>query len=235
MSKNRVFAIGDIHGCSTALQRLLDEIQPTEFDTIITLGDYIDRGPDSKGVVERLIKLSKETNLIPIMGNHEEMVIQARTYDGESAFNFWMRVGGMECARSYGGFESARDFPDRHYCFIRFDCKPFYQTDTHIFVHACYDPTKPPEEYDTRMLRWSQPEFETIQPHCSGKRVILGHSEQLLGLPLHKGHVTCIDTYCYSGLWLTALEVDTDVVLQANEQGAFRTFPLQLTRNEVRP
>src|SRR5262245_37847694 len=74
---SRTIAIGDVHGCSTALAALLDAIGPVESDTVVTLGDYIDRGPDSKGVIEQLIALEQRCRLVPLLGNHEEMILGA--------------------------------------------------------------------------------------------------------------------------------------------------------------
>ena len=75
----RTIAIGDIHGCSTALASILLAIDPQPEDTIITLGDYVNRGMDSKGVLDVLIELSGRCRLIPILGNHDEMMLKART------------------------------------------------------------------------------------------------------------------------------------------------------------
>ena len=75
---SRTIAIGDIHGCSIALGALIDgnELEPD--DTIIPLGDYVDRGIDSKGVLDRLIELRDRCNLVPILGNHDQMMLHAR-------------------------------------------------------------------------------------------------------------------------------------------------------------
>ena len=78
MNTTRTIAIGDIHGCSAALDALLDAIRPRPEDAIVTLGDYINRGPDSRGVLDRLIKLSNQCRLIPLLGNHEQMLFEAR-------------------------------------------------------------------------------------------------------------------------------------------------------------
>ena len=67
----RTLVIGDIHGCSTALRTLLDAVKPGPEDVLVTLGDYVDRGPDSKGVLDILLGLEKTTQLKPIIGNHE--------------------------------------------------------------------------------------------------------------------------------------------------------------------
>ena len=73
----RTLAIGDIHGCRTALDHLLAFVKPLPGDMIITLGDYVDRGPDTKGVIDRLIELHATGQLIPLRGNHEIMMIAA--------------------------------------------------------------------------------------------------------------------------------------------------------------
>ena len=71
----RTIAIGDIHGCSAALAALVAAIEPSKDDTVITLGDYIDRGPDSRGVLDQLIALAARCRLIPLLGDHEEMLL----------------------------------------------------------------------------------------------------------------------------------------------------------------
>jgi len=68
-------AIGDIHGCLTSLETMLDLIEPNETDLIVTLGDYVDRGPDSKGVIDSLIQFQESYNLIHLMGNHEIQIL----------------------------------------------------------------------------------------------------------------------------------------------------------------
>ena len=75
---SRTLAIGDIHGCSVALEALLAIVAPAPDDIVITLGDYVDRGPDSKGVLERLLRLEAYAHLIPLIGNHDEMMLEAR-------------------------------------------------------------------------------------------------------------------------------------------------------------
>ena len=96
----RTIAIGDIHGCSAALRAILDAIRPMPDDLIVTLGDYVDRGPDSRGVLERLIELAGECRLVPILGNHDDMLIQA--LDGLHATTF-LAMGGTATLASYGG------------------------------------------------------------------------------------------------------------------------------------
>src|SRR4051812_45480178 len=116
MTTGRIIAIGDIHGCSAALAALVEAIRPTPEDTLVPLGDYIDRGPDSRGVVEMLIRLSQECILVPILGNHEEMLFAA--YEGSSGLQFWLRFGGVEALASYG-VNRPQDIPERHFRFLR--------------------------------------------------------------------------------------------------------------------
>ena len=70
---SRLLAIGDIHGCREELELLLETVDPGKTDRLVTLGDYVDRGPDSKGVVDRLLALDDETQWIPLLGNHDQM------------------------------------------------------------------------------------------------------------------------------------------------------------------
>ena len=113
----RTFVIGDIHGCLTALDTILDRLAPTDSDRIIGLGDFIDRGPDTKGVIDRLIALQKKGIFIGIMGNHEEMALQSREAlkrPGElglPAYHDWLVFGGYEAVQSYSG---VRGSPQRH-------------------------------------------------------------------------------------------------------------------------
>src|SRR4051794_17347253 len=96
----RTIAIGDIHGCSAALDALLDAIAPGPQDTLVTLGDHIDRGPDSRGVIDRLLALAYGCRLVPLLGNHEELLLAALR--DRVALRRWLTCGGVETLRSYG-------------------------------------------------------------------------------------------------------------------------------------
>lgn len=100
MRHPRTIAIGDIHGCSVSLAALIDAIDLQPQDNIVALGDFIDRGIDSKGVLDQLIALQSKCNLVPILGNHDEMMLHAR--DGKSDFQFWLNCGGDTALDSYG-------------------------------------------------------------------------------------------------------------------------------------
>ncbi|MHB8902746.1 MAG: metallophosphoesterase, partial [Thermoguttaceae bacterium] len=76
---NRIIAIGDIHGCLLALRALIGELQLGLTDTVVTLGDYVSRGPDGRGVIDELIQLSDSCNLVPLLGNHEQLLLHNRS------------------------------------------------------------------------------------------------------------------------------------------------------------
>jgi serine/threonine protein phosphatase 1 len=216
--KPRTIAIGDIHGCSAALDALLEAIRPRLNDTIVPLGDYINRGPDTKGVIKRLIDLSHQCRLVPLLGNHDQMLLTARS--GLHTMN-WIRMGGLATLQSYGTFRELNLIPDDHIKFLK-NCLDYYETDTHIFVHANYFPDKPMDKQPVEMMRWKSITDMTPGPHETGKIVIVGHTSQKNGEILDLGHLKCIDTCCYGGGWLTALDVHTEEVWQADIEGNMR-------------
>src|SRR5258707_959786 len=164
MTTGRVIAIGDIHGCSAALEAIIQAIQPTPDDTLVPLGVYIDRGPDSRGVLEMLMQLSQKCILVQILGNHEEMLFAAR--EGPSELQFWLRFGGDAALASYG-VTNPHDIPDRHLRFLR-TCQDYYETTDHIFTHAYYVPDVPMHAQPRGVLRWASLPLAP-EPHMSGK------------------------------------------------------------------
>ena len=102
----RIYAIGDIHGRRDLLDRMIEAIRrdlkayPVEHALTVTLGDYVDRGPDSRGVVERLAENPFPTEFVALKGNHEEML--ARFLRDPSVGGVWSRNGGLETLHSYG-------------------------------------------------------------------------------------------------------------------------------------
>lgn len=213
----RVVAIGDIHGCLTALVTLLAEINPQPEDTIVTLGDYVDRGPDSKTVIERLIWLGRECHGVSLHGNHDIMMLEARESPG--ALRGWCEVGGEETLFSYGGIQQV---PDLHWNFLQNQCVAYWENDTHFFVHANAYLDMPLFEQPDYKLFWDK--FDYPPPHESGKIMVCGHTSQKNGLPLNIGHAVCIDTRVYDGGWLTGLDVKTGQIWQANQYGELRHF-----------
>jgi serine/threonine protein phosphatase 1 len=215
----RTIALGDIHGCSAALDTLIEVIRLRPEDVVVTLGDYINRGPDSRGVLDRLIDLGRRCRLVPILGNHDQMLLDVRA--GKYPIYWLLDMGGATMLDSYGPGRDLSLIPDEHYQFLE-GCLGFHETDTHVFVHANYFPDVPMAEQHAGMLRWESLREMTPGPHESGKVAIVGHTSQKTGEILDLGHLKCIDTYCHGGGWLTALEVHTGEVWQADREGNLR-------------
>jgi serine/threonine protein phosphatase 1 len=220
----RTLAIGDIHGCLRALDALLDAVDPQRDDLVVILGDYVDRGPDSKGVLERLLALQARCRCLTLKGNHDLMMLAAR--EDLEHFAEWLKCGGKQTLTSYRANEDLATFamaiPARHWRFLEADCMPYHETDTHLFVHANVYPDIPLEDQPDYMLYWETLESATWRPHESGKTMICGHSVQRSGRPLVLDHAICIDTWVYGDGWLTCLDVDLDVYWQANQRGETR-------------
>lgn len=217
--QGRTIAVGDIHGCSIAFSRLLEALELQPDDTLVTLGDYVDRGPDTRGVIERLLELQSCCRLVTLLGNHEEMLLATR--DGQVDARFWLAYGGLATLNSYGAATSVEEIPSEHLEFLE-NCRLFYEQETHFFVHANYLPDAPLEEQDREVLLWRSLRAFTPGPHCSGKTAVVGHTCQPAGNIGDLGYLKCIDTCCYRQGWLTALDVGSGRIWQANEEGNLR-------------
>lgn len=218
----RTLALGDIHGCARALDALLDAIAPGADDELVTLGDYVDRGPESRRAIDLLLDVAATCRLVPLLGNHDVMLLRMALGKGYMLKD-WMALGGAATLASFG-VSSAQEIPRRYLDFLR-SCRPAYESPTHLFLHANYLPDRPLNEQPDYVLRWESLRHRTPGPHASGKIAILGHTAQRSGEPLDLGHLKCIDTCCYGGQWLTALDVTGGAVLQANPEGRVRCYP----------
>lgn len=192
-----LWAIGDVHGCRIALERLISDISPTENDKLIFLGDYIDRGPDSKGVVDYLIELSKRVNCVFLRGNHEQMLLDV-VDNGDDTY-LWLINGAQATWRSYGNLQLLIS-NEEHMEFYR-NTKFYHIEDNYLFVHGGVRPKVPIDKQDVRDLIWIREEFIT-KSHGLGYTVIFGHTpfEDVLIMEDKIG----IDTGCVYGGKLTA-------------------------------
>lgn len=210
----RILAIGDIHGCSDALDALLTAIDVKPEDTLVTLGDYVDRGPDARGVLDRLIALGRNVHLVALRGNHDQMMLDAR--DDARARSGWVQVGGDRTLASYGGLGNV---PPAHWDFLENQCVDYWECDTHFFAHANAYPDVPLWDQPRYMLYWER--FDRARPHESGKIMVCGHTSQKDGLPRNLGYAVCIDTWAW-GAWLSCLDVGSGLVWQADHDGKRR-------------
>jgi len=221
----RIFAIGDIHGCSAALTSLLQAINPRSDDTIITLGDYVNRGMESRGVLNKLIQLSGRCRLIPILGNHDEMLLKSKT--SRAAFRHFLEFGGIETLDSYGDSGQIDLNSDAHFDFLR-SCVPWFETETHFFTHGNYDPGLPLDQQRDRTLRWLSLRDSVPGPHQSGKIAVVGHTPKSEVLDL--GHLICLDTGCVNGGKLTAMEMGSGEVWHAEARHPYSDLLMNVSR-----
>ncbi|CAN7730262.1 metallophosphoesterase family protein [Rhizobium sp. LjRoot258] len=197
------FAIGDIHGCLTQMEAMLRWIEPYGRGTVIFLGDYVDRGPNSRGVVERLIAgpKSPEWKWIALKGNHEDMMVGAM--EGRYEESWWLASGGIETVQSYGGLipQAHLDWADR---------LPLIHSDQYrMFVHAGVKDGVYLEDQTPHDLMWTR-----FTPSDSnefwGKHLVHGHTPSAHN-PRTIGNRTNVDSACVFDGRLSCAVFDDDV------------------------
>lgn len=217
---NRIFAIGDIHGCFDAMKELIEnKIQLRKVDKLIFLGDYIDRGPDSKQVLDYIIELQNNRyDIITLCGNHESMLLDA--CQNESAGPKWIQNGGSETLRSFGA-DSVKSIDLKHIDFLK-NLSWYYALDKYLFVHAGFnDNIENPFSDNYSMLWYSREEY--LHPLLNDRIVIHGHSPVPLTITqkqiANNSKVINIDGGCvYSNIRygkLIAIELNTRRLLIA--------------------
>lgn len=219
----RAYAVGDVHGCKAELDLLLATIAedsergPAE-SHLIFVGDLVDRGPDSAGVIERLMRGDlpcKHHSFL--MGNHEEAMIDA--WDGNTeALQGWLAYGGRETLESYGIDRSQtyllgadivglmqEKVPGAHIAFLR-AFQDQLRLGDYLFVHAGIRPGIPLAEQDSNDLRWIRDEFLNDGETDHGVVVVHGHT--IAEQPEIRSNRIGIDTGCYASGRLTALVLE---------------------------
>ena len=219
----RVYAIGDIHGrrdCLDALIALIDVDNAArgKADTkLIFLGDLVDRGADSRGVVERAMHIAKSPKTVLLMGNHEEILIRAWEGDRKAA-GLFHRVGGRETLLSYGVTEAeydacdlgdlaelvAQHIPVEHVTFMR-NFIDQWRCGDYLFVHAGIRPGVPLDEQSGSDMRWIRREF-LDDPRDHGLMVVHGHS--ITEHVEERNNRIGIDTGAFASGRLTALGIE---------------------------
>ncbi len=206
-----IYAIGDIHGCLYALEALLEKI-PIRWgeDYLVFLGDYIDRGPDPRRVLETIMEL-KETypeKIIPLMGNHEWMFL--RYLEGIDREIYLMNGGDVTLAQFMEG--GVLEVPEEYVSFLQ-GLPLFWETERFIFVHAGLKPGKPLSKQRPEDLLFIRGEF-IYSDYDWGKRVIFAHTP--FPRPFLAPNKIGIDTGCVYGGELTALVLpEVDFYFQA--------------------
>ncbi|MCJ2034602.1 metallophosphoesterase family protein [Methylobacterium sp. J-068] len=204
------YAIGDIHGCADALTRLLariDEHRRGRAARIVCLGDYVDRGPDSAGVIRilRARAADEPGTLICLRGNHEQMMLDA--YRDALAAPVWLENGGRETLHAFG-IDDPEALP--HDVLAWLSALPTVHEDDHrYYVHAGFRPGRRGIDPDVATRLWIREPFLGT-PFDFGKHVIHGHTPRRDGAPDRRPHRTNLDTACVYGETLTAAILHAD-------------------------
>lgn len=241
-----VYAIGDVHGERARLDLLLSQImQRAEYEhqetgqqaEIIFLGDYVDRGPDSRGVLDRLCHLQRQAKGHPwlsvhfLRGNHEMALLEFLQTSPALPPADWLRFGGVETLVSYGvaaigSFERGdrrqqwrNDFdlalPADHLAFLR-SLRPYREVGDYFFVHAGVAPKVPLDQQSEQDLLWIREPFLSSS-HWHGRRIVHGHT--IVEEPEFLDNRIAIDTGAYDTGCLTALVLsEYDVSLIQTER-----------------
>ncbi|HEY5393269.1 MAG TPA: metallophosphoesterase family protein [Hanamia sp.] len=169
----RIFAIGDIHGCSQTLKKLIfEKLFLTKNDILYFIGDYIDRGPDSKGVIDCILGLQSDGfKVFPLRGNHEQMMLDS-LYD-KHAMKLWMDNGGKTTLRSFG-INSLEEIDEKYWSFFH-DTMLCFNTENYIFVHAGLNFKRKNILEDKEAMLWIR-DFAPEQPALEHKIMIHGHT-----------------------------------------------------------
>lgn len=207
MSGSRVLVFGDLHGCVSELNVLLDFLTPTASDTLIFLGDYIDRGPDSRAVIDRLLQLEVQAGrCVFLKGNHEDMFLafagQRGLYPDAFLYN-----GGDTTLRSYGlegyrGLDLWEGLPDDHRLFFR-RLVLQYRVGDYLCVHAGLNPQRPWDDQEEEDVLWIRHDWIRAN-HSYGLTVLFGHTPMKVPF-VHWPYKIGLDTGLVYGNFLTSL------------------------------
>ncbi|MGI9401028.1 MAG: metallophosphoesterase family protein [Rhizobiaceae bacterium] len=229
---SRIYAVGDIHGRLDCLERLFKEIgddieaRPIAKSRIVLLGDYVDRGPDSRGVIDFLISVTGEFELVCLRGNHDDRLLGF--VDAPDEFSgLFLRYGGWKTLASYGvtvprldgdvenmSKSMAKNMPDQHKQFLA-GLPHYYSEEDYFFCHAGVRPGVDLKNQDPEDLMWIRDDFLSYQGSF-GKVIIHGHTphRQVEILPnrinldtmaFHSGKLSC-----------AVLENDTCKIIQTD-------------------
>jgi serine/threonine protein phosphatase 1 len=188
-SDQKYIVVGDIHGCSSSLTALLEKLEPHLDRTIVFLGDYIDRGYNSYGVVETLVQFDKEHDCVFLRGNHEQMLLDALFEGDRMSWEHWFMNGGSTTVDSYERVGTSILEAAGHADFYA-ATELYFETTDYLFVHGGINPHLSVAENiaqtDPYEFLWERRHIESVRPTWE-KVVVFGHTPRrvpIIELPL---------------------------------------------------
>lgn len=219
------YVVGDVHGEAKQLEALINRIPLQDNDQLIFVGDYIDRGSDSKAVIDYLVKLNKEFRTIFLKGNHEDFLLASLLPDYKASYHYnnqpfetWIFNGGAETLASYdvigitaGGVWDLQ-IPNSHKKFYQ-DLKIWHEDDDCYYVHAGLQ-NKIPEQTDAYVLLWHR--YSLPGEYTLSKKLYYGHTPHKSGVQIYTnepyGKMYDVDTGGGKGGSISAICVETEEV-----------------------
>ncbi len=199
-----ILAIGDVHGCSKEFAQLVEMLPLHNGVTLVCLGDYVDRGPDSRGVIEMLMELQKHHRVVTLKGNHESMLLEFLEAPHSKHAGMFIFNGGSSTLASYADEKGRYRIPDAHIDFLK-RLRLFHETEHHFFVHAGV-PDIPLEKVDPirqeAILLWTRKKFLRSRYRWS-KMVVHGHT-RVPEVEIKPNRIN-LDTACAYGGKLSAM------------------------------
>lgn len=211
------YAIGDIHGGLQTFLTLIQRIRPRHDDRIYLLGDYIDRGPDSRGVLEAIISMQEAgCDVRPLLGNHDDMLLRSVTGEHNLFSRHWQEGWGSHTLKSFG-VRFPGEIPDRYVQFL--ESLPLCcREQSYLLVHAGLDMTRddPLTETEPVQMLWGDSSYLNTQSDLEGLTLITGHKIRSLDDIIYSctsSHI-CLDNGAFTGNQpeqghLVALNLDT--------------------------
>jgi len=216
-----LIAIGDVHGCANSLEALIAKIEPAKDDHLIFVGDYIDRGPATKKVIEILFELEQRCRCTFLRGNHEALMLN---YLDRGEFDVWRMNGGVDTLNSYRTDRGSIEIPENHVDFVR-RTKLYHDEPNFFFVHAGLRPDITIAENvareDEHTFLWERGHLHARNLKWE-KPVVCGHTPH--SEPVNEEKLILIDTGCvyYTHPMmgrLTAVRLPEREFLSVNYQG----------------
>lgn len=232
--KRQIYAIGDVHGCAAELESLIAHLTIDKSTLVIFLGDYVDRGSDSRRVIDLIIDLRKRCEVVALMGNHEAMFLDFLERPESIGSGLFILNGGGTTLANYGGPEGSWEVPQAHVEFLK-SLKLYYETESHFFVHAGVPLRKRLRDLDPVVDRetflWTRGPFLTTDENWE-KIVVHGHTPQID--PERRPNRVNVDTGCVFGGFLTAYDVTNDRFISIEKIPYEETAPPVLTEPGLR-